>query len=167
MKQNLQIDLPEGADMHLQAKKLLLEKLLKHPGDCFGVDYEEGNKDCQSCLWLASLEGRKEPVNVFCKEIFYQNKDVSKMEANEPEVVTEPVVVTKPIKTLKPKPEKKVPEEWRLELHQMVDNGVDKDVIISTICSKYSLVKKLVLQSYVGYKAARSRYPKNQHVESK
>jgi len=161
IKQNLKIDVPN--DPVLQKKKELLEKLLKDEGDCFGTDYEPDNEDCKNCLILADLEGRKEPVNVFCKEIFYQNKDVLTVEIKEPEV-TQPEDAKEPeaVKSLKPKLEKKAPlqtEEWKLELRQMVEEVIDKDTIYNKICSKYNLDKALVGRTYAGYRATRSRYP--------
>jgi hypothetical protein len=37
--------------------------------DCFGMGYLEGDKYCIQCVVLAELEGRREPLSTFCKEM--------------------------------------------------------------------------------------------------
>ena len=49
--------------------KTLLNLIQNNPKDCFGRGYKESLVECQSCTILAGIEGRKEQICVFCKEL--------------------------------------------------------------------------------------------------
>lgn len=56
----------ESADPVVNA--WVLEHIRKDD-DCFGKNFKETHPECQVCDILSSIDGRKEPVKVFCREI--------------------------------------------------------------------------------------------------
>ena len=64
---------------------------LKNPDDCFGKGYQEGDKYCVQCVVLSELDGRRESLSTFCKELTGEPK---------PKTVGQ-------VGSEKPKPEKK------------------------------------------------------------
>lgn len=37
--------------------------------DCFGKNYKSTHPECKDCAVLASIDDRREPINVFCREL--------------------------------------------------------------------------------------------------
>jgi len=54
--------------------------LLLRPGDCFGCRYDVKDQNCFECVLMAEVDGRKEPLWVFCKEIFDQSSGIPSKE---------------------------------------------------------------------------------------
>lgn len=81
--------------------------------DCFGMQFLEETEECQKCVVLAELDGRRESLFVFCKELTGLRTPKEKEEKKEKkEVKDEEFVETlaeKPEKSKKSKPE--VPEK--------------------------------------------------------
>lgn len=48
--------------------------------DCFGRGYDEGGRYCRECTALADVDGKKEPINVFCRELTKSAKVVEQEE---------------------------------------------------------------------------------------
>ena len=55
-----------GSDEEINASML---KQLQKPDDCFGKEYLESSDDCSRCVILAEIDGRRESLWVFCKEL--------------------------------------------------------------------------------------------------
>lgn len=120
-----------------------LKSYITDPEDCFGRKYNDEYSECQSCRVLANLDGRKEPINVFCKEIMIGNKEEGEVKEimEEKQMTTEvtPEVSTEKKEKVKKEPKPKEPmAEWKLKVKELFDGGATKEEVVAAITATYS-----------------------------
>lgn len=129
-KQKIEFVSPDPEDNQTLYARLQL------PEDCFGRGYQEGNKYCVQCVVLAELDGRRESLLTFCKEV----TDIN----NPPkEVAIEPT---------KTEAKPKEVQIWKAEIKQLVEQGNSKEDVVKKISELYPDLKKgLISQVYNGF----------------
>lgn len=111
----------EGADPY---KNEVLLKLILEPTDCFGVDYKANHEECKVCTILADVGGRKEPVNVFCREL----KERGFLAGDRTDQEAE-----KPLPEIKPQND----ISWKEDVKRLYAQDVAKEEIIKQVTSKF------------------------------
>jgi hypothetical protein len=87
--------------------------------DCFGRGYDDENKYCKECNVMADVDGRKEELFIFCKELVLGPK------SSEEELEKEAEASVKPEPTLEKKAAVKAVKELKTAIKEKKEGGAN------------------------------------------
>jgi hypothetical protein len=138
-----------------------LKSWLDRPDDCFGRRYDPADQEyCGDCIVMTDVEGRREPLWVFCKEFCEQNEETPAAPLPELKEVAQEIQAQKEEKTktkTQDKPEVKPNEEpWKAKMVDLIGTVGNKE-LIETIAAEFNLEPKRVRFTLAGYLSAQKR----------
>jgi len=152
VKKRIKIEFPDP-----EVSKTILSWILE-PKDCFGRRYLATDQFCINCVILADVDGRKEPIWVFCRELCEKSETESPSEpvSEDLQKATEEIQQKKAEKELKTTTQK-FDAEWKAELATLLFQKVEDNEIVKSISTKYNLEERKVKMVLSGFKSAAKR----------